>query len=160
MADDPNPSPRGRGQPWRALLFSLAGFGVLIAAIYAFVASPLDPWGEKVTVRHLTIHYVGDVPRETVEKVADFLLDRGIGRSREAEARLRRHGDGWLVDLFMHPNSLSDTEVTALMERLHKEFCRDVFGGAPLVLRACDPVVETNRSEHRREPKVWKEVGP
>jgi hypothetical protein len=163
MADEPNPStpaPRERGRSWRALLFSLAGFAALIAAIYAFVASPLDSWGEKVTVGQMTVHYAGDAPRETAVQVADFLLERGIGRFREAEARLRRRGDGWLVDLFMPPKSLSDTEVTALLERMHKEFCRDVFGGAPLVLRACNPVVGTNRFEQREEPEPWKEVGP
>ena len=172
MPDEPNPStpaispdaappPRDRGRPWRALLFSLAGFGALIAAIYLFVATPLDSWGEKVLVGQMAVHYAGGVPREMAEKVADFLHDKGVGRFHEADARLRRRGDGWVVDLFMPQNPNTDTDdTTVMLERMHKELCRDVFGGAPLVLRACDPNVGTNRFDQRGEPKPWKEVGP
>jgi hypothetical protein len=170
MPDEPHPSHpapsdappvRDRGRPWRALLFSLAGFGALIAAIYAFVAAPLDSWGEKVVVGQMTVHYPGEVPVEMAEKVAHFLHDRGVGRLHEADARLRRRGDGWLVDLFMPQNPNTDTDdTTAMLERMHRDLSRDVFGGAPLVLRACDPSVGTNRFEQRGEPKAWKEVGP
>jgi len=169
MPDEPHtsaapsdaPPSRDRGRPWRALLFSLGGFAALIAAIYFFVAAPLDPWGDEKKVGQLSLHYPCDVPADTAEKVAHLLHDKGVGQFHETAARLRRRGDGWVVDLFMPQNPNTDTDATtALLEKMHLDLSRDVFGGAPLVLRACDPNVGTNRFEQRGEPKPWKEVGP
>ncbi|MGL4550245.1 MAG: hypothetical protein ACRC33_03575 [Gemmataceae bacterium] len=150
------------GRRWKALWTSLGGLAALAAAIWAFTAlGPLDPWGDAVTVGAMTVHYPHDVPTEAAEKLARFLHGKGIGRDERAEARLRRAGGGWAVDLFVPRTAETDTDAfAALLARMHADIGRDVTGGGPLVVRACHPEVATDRTDRRAEPEAWREFGP
>jgi hypothetical protein len=161
-ADDPRPPldwarpHRGGGRAWYwALLFSLLGIAGVVGLVCLLMRlfAPAQ-WGDVVVAETVTVRYDPAIGRDTAEGVARALRQEMPG---PAEARLRRVGGRYVVDVFAEEWLIELGDVPAGAGPLVsiRARLRLALGDSPFTLRLCHP--EARRGPDG-EPEAWLEI--
>jgi|CXWL01.1.fsa_nt_gi hypothetical protein len=130
--------------PFRKFLNSAVSLAVLVGVLYfQFIYSP---HGEKLTFKKGELYYTKNVTRVEAQKLLDYLGKEGFfSDTDERSVQLDKVDGIHAFRMVVRAGLQNDPKTMKTLTAFGRELSRDVFGGAPVNVHACNDKLVTQR---------------